>query len=437
VTDPIVAPATAWGRSPLAVVRLTGSGLDPILAAVLTGSQRLQETPRRVGIRSANGTPIDDGLAWLRRGPRTATGQDLCEITVHGNPLIVEALVQACLSAGARTARPGEFTRRAVLGGHLDLVRAEAVDQVIRATSPGGLDLARTGMDGRLSRRLQEWHEALLASAADLEARLDYPDDELTLASDDELIRGLWAVSVACAALAETYDAGRALVDGVRIALVGPVNAGKSSLFNRLVGSERALVHAQPGTTRDVVEARCQLGPLQATLLDTAGERSTEDPVEAAGLALAQRLVADTDLLVVVLRAGRPTAADPVILARTAAQRRVVVYNGLDQARGVPDGALGTSAVTGEGLDALQDAIVAQLGVADTSELLVASARQRDALQAISAAAQEAVTALPVAGPAVAADALTRGLEQLDVLTGADTREEVLDALFARFCIGK
>ncbi|MEO0605127.1 MAG: GTPase, partial [Myxococcota bacterium] len=362
------------------------------------------------------------------------------EITVHGNPLIVDRLVGACVDAGARVARSGEFTRRAVLAGRLDLVEAEAVDQAIRATSPGGLRVGRSGLDGRLSKRLAEFRDDLVDVTAELEARLDYPADELAYETDEALLTKLAEVATACRALAATHRKGRVLVDGARVALIGPVNAGKSSLFNALLGATRALVHERAGTTRDVVEAKAMLGPLAVTLIDTAGERPTDDPVEEAGLQLARRFVDSADLLIVVVRASAagPDAVEQELLDRTKERNRVVCLNGIDRGEVVPvDGAVRTSAVTGEGIPELADRIVAALGVMDLGELAVASARQRDLLLAVAAASDEAAEALPVAGVAVAADLLTEGLERLDELTGADTREDVLDRVFARFCIGK
>jgi tRNA modification GTPase len=228
-------------------------------------------------------------------------------------------------------------------------------------------------------------------------------------------------------------------VEGVRVALVGPVNAGKSSLFNALLGRARALVHDRPGTTRDVVEVPMSAGGLELTLLDTAGERVTDDPVEAAGLALARSLVDEADLLVVVLRRGPDDEVERLLLQRTRDRRRVVVVNGIDRA-GAPEvpGALRTSAVTGEGVEALREALVAALPSTSAAEgLQLASERQAERLGAVALLLEQAAEALPVAGPAAAADALTEALERVDELTGADTREDVLSALFARFCIGK
>lgn len=424
------------------MVRVSGAGLETALASVVQPMSPHGWRPgrsQRVLVR-ASGQVIDDGVAVLRRGPATATGEDLCEIVVHGNPVIVQQLLDALVDAGVRMAMPGEFTRRALLNGKLDLIGAESVDLVIRATTPGGVALGRAGLSGAVAARVQPIRDTLVDAVAELEARLDYPDDELALVDDGTVVSTLKSVARQCRSLAATQQAGRALVDGVRVALVGAVNAGKSSLFNRLLGRNRSLVHAQPGTTRDVVEATCTIGPLAVTLLDTAGERTASDPVEAAGIALARTLVDGAQLLLVVL-GSRPEGRSPEeqeILERTRDQARLVVLNGVDLYREPPAaGVLQTSAATGEGIERLESAIVDAMGVADVPDLLVATSRQRDALLRVASATEEALQALPIAGVAVAADSITEGLSALDDLTGADTREDVLDAVFARFCIGK
>jgi tRNA modification GTPase len=442
--DVVVAPATARGRAALAVVRVTGSGGHAVVAAVcqpLRSRPLGPGAPRRVRFVDAEG-PFDDGVVVLGVGPATATGEDLAELTCHGSPLIVDRLVAALVGAGARVARPGEFTRRAVLAGRLDLVQAEAVDALIRAASPEGASLAHAAVHGRLRAPVAALRDGLVAAAAELEARLDWPSDELALEDDDAVCARLRGLAVDAAALAGTWARARALVDGCRVALVGAVNAGKSSLFNRLVGRERALVHASPGTTRDVLEVTVDLDGLAVTLLDTAGERETADAVEAAGQALAASLVAEADLLVVVLRARPegPDAAERAILSRVAGRRHVVVCNGVDRgAWDGPPGALPTSAVTGDGLAALvarvREALAGAPARAD--EVAVASARQADLLRSVAGLADEAAAALALAGPAVAADLAAAALSELDALTGADTTEDVLDAVFARFCIGK
>jgi len=439
----VVAAATPFGNAALAVVRLDGEPLDGVLdrvAAPLRPGPWKAGRARRVSFIDARGV-YDDGVVVVRRGPRSYTGNDHAEIGLHGNPLLVARLVDACLTAGARAAGPGELTRRAVVNGRMDLLAAEGVDQLVRATSMEGARIARDGLSGALGAEVGIVREALLAAAAELEARLDWPDDDLALAGDDEVLASVAYAGATCGRLAATFEAGHALVDGVRVAIVGPVNAGKSSLFNALLGRTRALVDPRPGTTRDVVEARCALGPLTVTLLDTAGEREATDPVEAAGLALARGFVEEADLLLVVVRASpdAPDAVERALLARTADRRRLVVYNGVDRSpvAAAGEGWWATSALTGAGIPELIAAIASLAGGAAGEGLLVASARQRDRLLAVEAACEEARVAFFEAGVAAAADAVVRGIEELDTLTGADTREDVLDAVFARFCIGK
>jgi tRNA modification GTPase len=420
---------------------LSGQGLAVVRDVLL---QPRRATPwrdrrvRRVDVRDAAGV-FDDGLACWISGPATVTGEDVLEVSVHGNPLIVERALAAAIAAGARLAEPGEFTRRAVRHGKIDLIQAEAVDQVVRATSPDGLRLAREGANGSLSTAFAALRSTLLDACAELEARLDHPDDALADMDDPTLIDGLIGCAERSEALAAGHAAGRRLVDGASVAIVGGVNAGKSSLFNALIGERRALVHETPGTTRDVVEAHVRLGPLAVTLLDTAGERPTDDPVEAAGLALAAERIASVDLVLVVLRAGLPDPAAQLVLERTADRPRVIAWNGTDRATAgaAPDGCLPTSAITGQGLDALRAALIRALLDVPVESALIASLRQADAARWIASACREAVSALPDAGPAVASEILLEAIGELDALTGADTREDVLDALFARFCIGK
>ena len=441
----MVAPATPWGHSALAVVRLTGDGLlDVIKEVCVPFTQRPLRSgqPRRVHLRDHQGV-FDDGVLWLAAAPGTYTGENTAEITCHGNPQIVERLLGSFVSAGARAAQPGEFTRRAVLNGKMDLIRAEAVLQVSEATTRRGLEVGRAAMDGSLSMFVNDAQNRLAEAASEYEARMDYPADELAYQTDEVLTAELRELATSCRELAESYAAGKIWVRGARIALVGAVNAGKSSIFNQLVGTSRALVHDKPGTTRDVVESNSFIGGVAVTLLDTAGERETDDPVEAAGLALARELIDDADLLIVVLRA-RPeglTETERRILTRSTKRAHVVVYNGVDLGNGAlaPSGAVETVATSGFGIEALKKAISSTLVGEEPGEakLVIASARQRDLLLQVARSIDEGLEALPIAGVAVTTDALTRALEELMSITGDNPREAVLDALFERFCIGK
>ena len=441
----IVASATPWGHSALAVVRFSGSDLEGLLPKFVKphgGFPLPHNEARRIDLFDAGGV-FDDGLLLFARGPKSYTGEDTAEISCHGNPQIVERLLAAAVEAGARVAKPGEFTRRAVSNGKMDLIRAEAVMQVATATTQRGLDIGRKGLEGQVSETIRALRQELVEAAAECEARLDYPADELAVETDDAVLSRLSNVAQTCRALAGTYRTGQVLVQGARVALVGPVNAGKSSIFNALLQKKRALVHDSPGTTRDVLEVATVMDGIAVTLLDTAGERMTEDPVEAAGLALAQELVQGADALIVVLRAkdGPLSREEEEILTRTAEQPRVVVYNGVDRpASGAcPSEAIPTSAKSGQGLDLMKKALTKVLVGEELGEgtTVIASVRQRDQLLQMADCLEQGIAAFPLAGVAVAAEFVTEAITEVDVLTGEDTRESVLDAMFARFCIGK
>ncbi|MFT5582916.1 MAG: tRNA modification GTPase [Cognaticolwellia sp.] len=440
----LVACATPWGRGGIALIRLSGPQAQAV-AAVLSKIPGGWPPPRRARLAhfvDASGA-IDTGLLTHFPGPRSYTGEELVEISCHGNPLIVERLLAAAITAGARMAEPGEFTRRAFLNGRMDLTRAEAVLQAIDAQSSAGLAIAQQGLGGGVLSLAETLASDLTQALAELEARLDYPAEDLTLQEDEVLAEGLLAIAARAQGAADTFASGRILVEGATVVLVGPVNAGKSSLFNALGGSERALVSEIPGTTRDVLERRVRLGAVAVTLLDTAGERDNPGEIEAAGMALAERLGADAELVVVVVPAHEPERARAV-LERTQGRRRLVVGNHMDRpgAQSEVDGIalFPTVAATGAGVPELGQAIAHALVQEEPGSvsLIIASQRQRDLLLGVAEACRESHQALlgPM-GVAVAAQVLYGALERLDKLAGRDTREVVLDALFSRFCIGK
>lgn len=441
---PIVALATPWGRGAVAVVRLSGASLRPLLLQFCRpkGGFPPARRARLCAFVDEDG-PIDEGLLTFFPGPRSYTGEDVAELGCHGNPLIVERLLRAAQAAGARLAEPGEFTRRAVASGRLDLTRAEAVLQAIEASTPEGLALAQAGLKGAVAELAEGLRAGLIDVCAELEARLDYPGEGLGFTEDAAVLARLDAVAAEAKAAAEGFKAGRAAVEGADVALIGPVNAGKSSLFNALGGSVRALVSAEPGTTRDVVERRVTLDGVVIRLLDTAGLRDDPGPIEAEGLALGQALAREADLLLVVIPAHTPALAADA-LARSRGRPRLLIGNHADRPGAVTEAdgeaLLMTNARTGEGVDALKAAISRALRgeLPAGARPMIASARQRDLLWAVSRSAEAARDALAGGlGPAVAAEELYEGLSQLDQLMGRDTREDALDRLFQRFCVGK
>lgn len=444
MNDVIAALATPWGVAALALIRLSGHDLERVLHSCMEtmgGTPIAAGLNRRVKVLGPDGEALDDGVLNWVASERTYTGEPTAELTVHGNPVIVRAVLDRLQDAGARMARPGEFTRRAVLHGKVDLVQAEATRQVIHSATIDGARMARRGLDGTLSAVFGSLRTDLVVAVAEFEARLDYPADELALEHDESVLARLGAVRERALQLASTYSAARARVEGARVALVGPVNAGKSSLFNRLLGRDRALVHDTPGTTRDIVEATMVQDGIAVTLMDTAGERETTDPVEAAGLEMARSLLADVDLHIVVLRAkdGALSDEERELLDRTQALSRIVVLNGIDRPHEEVPCDVRTSALHNQGITELRSHITSKLAHQElvAGDLMIADVRQRDRLLEVARGCEASIAGLEEAGVAVAAECLMEAIEAIDEVTGADSREEVLDALFARFCIGK
>lgn len=426
--DTIAACATPWGHGAIAVVRVSGSDA---LARAEAVAGRLAE-PRVSALRTfrdADGA-FDSGLVTCFLAPNSYTGEDVVELSGHGNPLLVERLLRAL---GARAAAPGEFTRRAFLNGRMDLTRAEAVLQSIEATSPAGLEVARAGMDGAVVARGAAIQAALTDIGAELEAILDYPGEDLLFASDPEIAKRLSETAAAARATAGSFRAGQFAVAGARVVLVGPVNAGKSSLFNALLGRPRALVSSTPGTTRDVIEATLQMDAVRVTLVDTAGDRDTTDEIEAAGVALGREAGRLADLVIRCVP-GHVAGGHPEVGAKEGLV--VATHADLPAANAV---ALRVSSVTGAGIPALLNTITARLVGEEPggAGLLLASARQRDCFLAAASAADDARIALVDAGPAAAVEHVYAGISALAGLSGTDVREGVLDRLFARFCVGK
>lgn len=424
MSEPIAACATPWGHAAIAVVRLTGADLAPVLLRVCDGLPRAWGV-RRTRLRDATGV-FDEGLLSWFPAPRSYTGEDVAEVSCHGNPLIVERLLDAF---GVRRARPGEFTRRAFLHGKLDLARAEAVLQAIEATSRRGLEVAQAGLAGAIGAAAEAMASDVTDVAAELEAILDYPGEDLLFEPDEVLIGRLETVAATARAHAASFRSGRFAVEGARVALVGPPNAGKSSLFNALLGRERAIVSPVPGTTRDVVEATLQLDALRIVLMDTAGERETADAIEAEGVLRASAAQEEADL---VIRCVPLHEAGPI----PDGELLVGTFADLPAARQLP---IRVSARSGEGLDALRNEICARLVGEEPggAGLVLASARQRDLLMTAVGHLEAAAAALPVEGPAVAAEQLYAAIEAFGAVSGRDAREGVLDRLFARFCVGK
>ena len=398
-------------------------------------------TPRHAYLASfvdASGAVLDEGLFLFFRAPHSFTGEDVVELQAHGGARLLRLLLARALAHPAvRPAGPGEFTRRAFLHGRIDLTRAEAVADLVAADSEAAVRAAAAGLAGALATRVRALEEPLRALHADLEGVLDFPEE--AEGADADAGPRLEALLREAEALLAEAGRGRLVRRGARVALYGPVNAGKSTLFNRLVGEERALVDEEPGTTRDVLEARLEWEGLGVTLLDTAGLREAPGRVEALGIARTREVLATVDLAVLVLPPGedadaaqrweRDAGATPVL--RVAGKCDV-------RAGGLAPGVLAVSGLTGEGVEPLRAGMLARLwgGCAPGAVALV-SERHADALRRAAQALGRAGEALRSSTLEAVSGEVGLALEALGEVSGTHVSEALLDAIFQRFCIGK
>jgi tRNA modification GTPase len=425
----IVAIATGPAAGGIGVLRLSGPAA---LEAARAVTPALPASPQPRHAYFARFADLDEGLALYFPAPSSYTGEDVVELQAHGSPRLLSLLLKKLLEhPSLRLAEPGEFTRRAFLNGRFDLSRAEAVADLVAAQSEAAVRSAAAQLAGGLSDRIAALKELLVPLHADLEATLDFPDD--SEGAEPDLPGRLTAALDATERLAAQGSAGALARRGAHVVLFGPVNAGKSTLFNALLGRERALVDAEPGTTRDVLEATVELNGLAVTFVDTAGLREDAGRVEALGIARTREALKGADLALLVVP---PAAADVEAWKRDAG--RVEVLQVATKADlGGPAQGLAVSALTGAGVDTLRTELLKRLGADTAQAVALASERHREALQRAVEGLRRAREALEVSTLEVVAGELGTALHALDDITGEDAREELLDAIFARFCIGK
>lgn len=445
--DTIVAVATAMGESAVGLIRLSGPAALATAAPLIRGAAPLADfAPHRLRrvtvIDPRTGERLDEALCAVMRAPRSYTGEDVVELSCHGSPALLRVVTGLLIAAGARLAEPGEFTRRAFLNGRMDLAQAEAVALMIGARTARAVALAARAMAGALSSGLRALRDALLDLIAGLEVTLDFPEDKVGLDVDEAAARvaelgreaGQWLHGA---------RHGRVVHEGLSVALVGPPNAGKSSLLNALLGRERAIVSPTAGTTRDVVEGTIALAGVPVTLLDTAGLGEPRDSIEAEGVRRSRRAIENSDLVLVVL--DQSESPDAHTLAATASRARILVRAKSDlplhPATAVLDGALAVSSLTGAGLDALvarlTDEVRGRASVEGDEGGIVASLRQIELLDALRRALDAGARALTEAPLEVALVDLRAALAHADALLGVDTGDAVLDRIFSTFCLGK
>jgi len=456
-TDTIAAISTPPGRGGIGIVRLSGPESASIAVQLVRLRRPLQHARARLADvldgsfnegHSLDGGRIDEALVTWFQSPNSYTAEDVVEIAAHGSPVVLELLMRRTLELGARLAEPGEFTQRAFLSGRLDLTQAEAVRDLIEAQTLTQARQAASQLGGALSRRVGPAKHALLELIALLEAGIDFAEDDVDVTPAAEIARRIGDLTPALEALEASYGRGRIVHDGLTLAIVGRPNAGKSSLFNRLVERERAIVTATPGTTRDTVSERISLDGIPLELVDTAGLREGSEEAERLGIARSREALADAGLVLVVLDRTQPlNEEEQRLLDSVQGRPAVVVLNKCDLADAVTEHepaiqnleTVRTSALTGEGIPALRARILALAtgGAAEEPGMLTSLRHHRailSTLEALQDAARANASAIP--HEMILLD-LYRALWVLDSLTGQTTSDDILNLIFSTFCIGK
>ena len=431
--DTIAAIATPAGRGAIGVVRVSGPRV-PELARRVLGRLPAARRAQLASFRDAGGSAIDEGLALYFPAPGSYTGEDVLELQGHGGPVVLHEVLRACLDAGARLAEPGEFTRRAFLEGRLDLAQAEAVADLIDASTHEAARAALRSLAGEFSAATAEVAKRLVELRALVEAMLDFPEEEIDEVHRADAQSRLQAIRAALEAVLRKSRQGSLLRSGIHVVLAGRPNVGKSSLLNRLIGEERAIVTPIPGTTRDALREPLEIEGVPLTLVDTAGVRDAADMVERLGIERTERELALADLVVVVEEAGQAAPAP----ALGGEAQTLLVYNKVDLAPQFepPSGAIAVSAKTGQGLAALRSAILAAAGWRATGEsVFLASERHLRALE--KARRHVEAAQLELARWEFFAEELRLAHTSLGEITGEFTTEDLLGEIFSRFCIGK
>ena len=451
--DTIVAVATPAGRSAIGMIRMSGPSCLSITRSLLCEDEFRPEParPQLKKIRDPNtNAVVDQALVTHFKAPHSFTGEDVVEISCHGSPVILRLVIDSILSLDGRVASPGEFTLRALSNGKIDLSQAEAIRDLINAQTDAAAQQAVRQMSGELSSRLQPLKDKLVALIVPLESAVEFVEDDLPQTETQEIVESLESLVTEIRVLASTFRHGHLLRDGVRVTLVGRPNSGKSSLFNRLLGTDRAIVTEIAGTTRDTLSEHINLKGFPVMLTDTAGMRESADLIESIGVERTQRAMAEADLLVVVVDgAADLDCEDRHFLTRANERSPVIALNKSDlpmfrdrltrELDGNPT-IVQVSAKTGAGVDELRDAILRPFAAVDTCEvgLLITDARHHDLLRRTDVELQSAQRLLRErASEELVLVGLYGALRFLGEITGETTAEDVLTEIFSTFCIGK
>jgi tRNA modification GTPase len=446
--DTIVAISTPAGRGGIGVVRISGDRSRDIATEILKFSQPprwVSWTNQLAELVDRTGSMVDQVVAAFFEAPRSYTSEDVVEISCHGAPVVLALCVEEAVRHGARIAEPGEFTLRAYLNGRIDLPRAEAVRELIDATTLYQARVAAQQMEGSVSRRIAPIKEQLLELISLLEAGIDFAEDDISVASGEEILARLTSIESALAALLSTFAAGKLVYEGFTLAIAGRPNVGKSSLFNRLLEQDRAIVTDIPGTTRDTVSETASLEGIPVKLVDTAGIRQGKDEVERLGIERSYRAMADADLTLLVFDlSAEMDEEDQALWEKLADRQPLLVGNKCDLARrlsGMDAEVLPVSALTGQGIPEVRAAILRRLapgGLAAPESGAITNIRHEALLRESLSALENGHRAVEFGLPheMLLLD-FYAALGPIDAVTGATTADDILNRIFSTFCIGK
>lgn len=452
----IAAISTALGAGGIAVIRISGDKAIEIADKVFFGKDKLSEAQTHTlhygFIKNSEGEKVDEVLAAVMRAPRTFTREDVVEISTHGGMTASREVLDTVIRAGAYMALPGEFTKRAFLNGRIDLSQAEAVIDIINAKNELSQRNALSQLEGSLSKEIAAIRNSLVHLAAQMQVTIDYPDEDL----EDITIADIRRISADCRDKAEkllkTADSGKILRDGIKTAIVGKPNVGKSSLLNSLARAERAIVTDVAGTTRDIIEEYINLNGIPLLLVDTAGIRKTDDVVEKIGVEKSKQSIKDADLVIVMLDGSDiPDDEDREVLAATHHKNRIILINKTDlgaskyteavKAKAGKSPVLEISAKTGIGLDKLSELIreIYNLGeITKGDSAIITNMRHKSALADASAALTRVIDAIDIGMPSdIASIDINIAIECLGEITGETVSEDIVNTIFHEFCVGK
>jgi len=444
--EPIVAISTPPGRGAIGIVRLSGKGVLNIVSEFFRVKGKIKPRYAHYGeLVDERGNVIDEGILIFYKGPASYTGEDMVELNLHGNPLILRRAVELAVKKGARLAEPGEFTRRAFLNGKMDLTQAEAVEEIVSAKSYTALISAVNQLKGELSNIIRPLREKLINLLSLIEADIDFSEEDIPSIETEEIISLLNEVESEVRSLLETYEKGRFFKEGIRLAIVGKPNVGKSSLFNALTGTDRSIVTNIPGTTRDYIEEDVYIRGIPLILVDTAGIRKTGDPVEKAGVERSFNKIREADIVLFVFDAHSGLDEyDIEIYEKIRDKNVIIVGNKIDLGiKGSLENFDGksiimVSAITRKGIPDLEKAIIDVAGVTETEQKVFISLRHSELLREVLDALETFKSAvMSGAGMEVAVVYLKEAVNKLGEIIGEITTEDILSNIFSKFCIGK